>query len=353
MRRMFVSMIVPPRGQRTLPTLPGLTLIVMAIGIGMAAYNASSNILFIALSLLLSSLIASGILSWLNFRGVCWRLLIDPPYRAGESCHVRVEIRNHKRFLPTYAIGFQVETTRSRRREVLMLTKRLEPGGEVQLDFTFMPEGRGVETVKLTRVISHFPFGFLRKTIPGLAMQEIMVWPQRVAYRFDHLGTAQRHFSGDALNKPGHGSEVINLRDYRHGDSHRQIHWKASARLRTLVVQQFAAEHHAGFVIEVNSDKRVWVDDAQFELLCSFVSSLAEDLFRMDQLHGVRINGAAYQKVARRADVDFFQDQLATLERVGDNGRSLSARGRSIVTFEPNPDSGIHAFIGGKKAATA
>ena len=63
--------------------MPGLVLIGLALGIGSAAYNTASNILFITLSLLLACLILSGVMSWLNLRGVCWRLLLQPPAARG------------------------------------------------------------------------------------------------------------------------------------------------------------------------------------------------------------------------------------------------------------------------------
>lgn len=351
--RLLMSLVIPPRGQRILPTLTGYTMIVMAIGLGMAAYNASSNILFIALSLLLASLIVSGILSWLNFRGICWRVLTEPPFRAGEECHVRIEVRNNKKLLPSYALSFQVEAHEAGVKTLLTLGKRLEPGGEMQLDFSFVPEKRGVENFRVSGVVSQFPFGFLRKTLPGGPAEELMIWPTRTTYRFSHAGSSMLQFSGTALNRPGSGSEVIDLREYRQGDSHRQIHWKASARLRTLVVQQFGAEHLSGFTLEVHSEQAVWEDDDQFELLCSLASSMADDLFLEERLHAVRVNGGPFQKITRRSEVDFFQDQLASLKRVEENSCSLSSRGRSIVTFEPVLGGGIHAFVGGQKAATA
>ena len=48
------SIIHPQRGHRILPTVPGVVLIALCLGLGTAAYNTSSNILFITLSLLLS-----------------------------------------------------------------------------------------------------------------------------------------------------------------------------------------------------------------------------------------------------------------------------------------------------------
>src|SRR5258707_155834 len=100
------SLVYPRRGQRTLPTIPGTMLISLSIGIGTAAYNSSSNILFITLSLLLTCLILSGVLSWLNMRGVLWRLQLAPPLRAGHDTIVTLELRNAKAFLPTYGLWF-------------------------------------------------------------------------------------------------------------------------------------------------------------------------------------------------------------------------------------------------------
>lgn len=346
------ALIIPPKGQRILPTLTGYVLIVIAIGLGMAAYNAASNILFIALSLLLASLIVSGILSWINFHGISWRILADPPFRAGEECHVRIEIKNTKKYLPTYALTLLVEAVQTRARKPLRLGQRLDPQGTVQLDFCFTPEERGRETVRIAGVVSQFPFGFLRKTLGGNSSAEMIIWPRRVSYRFKHGGAAVTQLSGRALSKPGHGSEFFNLRAYRSGDSHRQIHWKASARLQNLVVQQFSAENHTGFVFCVQTPAELWADRAQFEKLCSLVSSMAEDLFRLELLHGARINSEPQQRIARRADLEFFQDQLATLERVPNNQTGMMFSGNSVVTFEPNPGAGINAYVGGQKAAT-
>ena len=55
--RFLLSLIIPPKGQKVVPTKAGVVLIVIALGIGVAAYNTSSNILFITLSLLLSTII--------------------------------------------------------------------------------------------------------------------------------------------------------------------------------------------------------------------------------------------------------------------------------------------------------
>ena len=57
-------------------TLTGWCLIVVSLGLGVAAYNTASNILFLTLSLLLSSLILSGVLSLINFKKLRWELRV-------------------------------------------------------------------------------------------------------------------------------------------------------------------------------------------------------------------------------------------------------------------------------------
>src|ERR1700712_147128 len=96
------SMVFPAKRHRISPTVPGVFLMFLAMGIGSAAYNTASNILFITLSLLLACLLLSGLLSWFNFSGVCWRLLPQGPWRAGHEAIVAVEIQNRKHWLPTY-----------------------------------------------------------------------------------------------------------------------------------------------------------------------------------------------------------------------------------------------------------
>ena len=68
----------------------------------------ASNILFITLSLLLTCLILSGVMSWLNLRGACWRLLLQPPSRAGQKTPVTLELWNRKALLPTYGLWFEL-----------------------------------------------------------------------------------------------------------------------------------------------------------------------------------------------------------------------------------------------------
>ena len=61
------NLFVSPKGQRVVPTSSGMVLIVVGLCIGLAAYNTENNILFAAFSIVIASLILSGIVCWVNF----------------------------------------------------------------------------------------------------------------------------------------------------------------------------------------------------------------------------------------------------------------------------------------------
>ena len=379
------SLIYPQRGHRTLPTIPGVVLIGLSFGIGTAAYNSSSNILFITLSLLLTCLILSGVLSWLNLRGVRWRLQLAPPLRAGHDAVVTLELRNQKRFLPTYGLWFefagrpkqamegwraestvtakgidvraafaQADAEESRGR--VALTNRLDPRGEGRVEWVVRPGRRGRLGVELVSVGSLFPFGFLRKDIgTGLAVDTI-VWPAPVEYRRYGVTAVRRLAGGERVARAGSSGDLLALRRYGAGDSHRMIHWKASARVRTLLVRQFAAEQAEGYSIWLRTDAGLWPRPEQFELLISFGATLAEDLFRRGQLRDVAIDAEPPAAVRGVHDLELWLNRLALARPAVATARmsdEVTVSRQNVMTFVPEGARGVAAYVDGQRAASA
>jgi uncharacterized protein (DUF58 family) len=377
------SLIYPQRGQRTLPTIPGMVLIALSLGIGTAAYNSSSNILFITLSLLLACLSLSGVLSWLNLRGVQWRLQVTPPLRAGHDTVVALEVRNRKRFLPTYGLWFEllarpVEDSAGQRAEStwtargsevraafaradsaekrgrLALPTRLDPGGETRLEWVIKPEQRGRFRIELVSVGSLFPFGFLRKDIGTYVMAETVVWPAPVEYRRHAVAVARRSIGGERVPRAGAGGDLLALRRYTSGDSHRLIHWKASARTGTLLVRQMAAETAEGYSVWLRTDAGIWSRPEQFELLIGFTATLAEDLFRAGRLLNVAIDAELPTPVRRIHDLELLLNKLAVARPLPEptvGGEYVAAK-QNVITFEPEGARGVAAFVDAQKMAS-
>ena len=358
-RTLLWALLFPPRGHRIVPTLTGVLLIAVSLGIGTAAYNTANNILFITLSLLLSCLVLSGVMSWLNLRGVAWRLHAAGPWRAGQTQLAALELRNTKTLLPTYGLWFDLAAAGLPERRHLGI--RLDPGTSTRLEWPVKAVRRGLLRVELRAVGSLFPFGFLHKSVMSELAREVLVWPAPVEYRRHLGGQAWRAtFSQGEVNRAGHGGDLFALRRYAPGDSPRLVHWKATARLRQILVRQFSAEGMEGFVLHVDGDAAVWPRPEQFELALGLAATLAEDLFKQERLQAVRINDEAPQTVRRLRDVEQFLDRLALLEPAeraarrgeGEN-RAPAPSARRVLSIEPQGARGVAAILDGKPAATA
>lgn len=375
-------LVYPPRRHRVAMTLPGLFLMLLAVGIGTAAYNTASNILFLTLALLLACLLLSGLLSWVNFRGVSWRLQAGGPWRAGHEATVTVEVRNAKAWLPTYGLWFEL-TARPRRaleapapaegkvravlaaaeREVARgrraLRERLEPGGGATVEWGHRPTRRGEAVVELAGVGSLFPFGFLQKSLRVGPRPVVVVWPAQVDYQWRGAAAARLGAAGRRLPRAGNGEELLALRAYAPGDAHGLIHWKASARAGRMLVRQFAAESVEGFGLVLETPAEAWPRPEQFELLCSFAGTLAEDLFAAGRLRGVQFNGGPWLATRRVRDLEEVLDRLARLAPGADAagaeraGETPPAGARHRITFAPEGGRGVTALLHGEPAATA
>jgi uncharacterized protein (DUF58 family) len=385
-RRILWNLVWPRRHERIQPTVSGVVLIGLSFGIGTAAYNSASNILFIALALLLSCLILSGVLAWLNIRRLDWQLEIEPPLRAGQEAEVGLVLRNAKAFMPTYALWFEFaagavergaparpESTitakgidvwaalkraeESQQQGTVHLRSRLDPGGTTRLGWMFTPSRRGLIRIELRGVGSLFPFGFLRKFSGTGLRREIPVWPAPVEYRRFAGGSARRPEGEMRQARAGNEGEMIALRQYESGDSHRLIHWKASARSRELLIRQFSSQNSDACSMLLKTDAAVWTRPEQFELLMSFAATLAQDLFRAGRLRSTAIDASRPVAAKRVADLESFLDRLAEAKPTPSPPGAAAAeagQGRTrmnLLTFEPDGPRGVAAFINGSKVA--
>lgn len=346
-------LLVPPAGHKIMPTTAGYALIFVSLGIGTAAYMNSSNILFIALSLLLSALLLSGFLSMLNFKGVSWELFLPPHFRAGDPASIRLELHNEKKMLPTYNLWFNVGSPKMGKQGRLSMSGRLEPRGSYGLDWMFRPLERGRDRLEVSGVESMFPFGFLRKTIGHTTAREIVVWPRRIDYSFTPPPGHSPRFQGESRKRPGSGSELMNLRRYQAGDPQKWVHWKASARLRQLVVRQMAEENRESYLLWLDTATELWTEREAFERCCEFAGSLAEDLFTHDRLLGYAINDEPVVMTKRLHDLHVLLERISTLEPADHPPQSTLASGLSIVSFRPDEKGGVVAYVGSTPAGSA
>lgn len=340
---------------QTRPTMAGAVLFLLSVFVGSAAYQTGSNVLFLALAILLASLLLSGLLCWLNFAETSWELRVPPVMRAGEMATISLILRNGKRFLPTYSLWFNVRAHTNATHERVHLCGRLNPMAETTLSWHFRPRKRGCETLEVRGLETEFPFGFLRKILGEGATVEALVLPARVPYRFRRTtGANPGHGRPFSRRREAPQGELRNLREYVPGDSLKNINWKASARLRTLLVRQDCEDIRAAYTLHLPTGPGVWPDEATFDRACGFAASLLEDLLDEGFVVTLAAGDASPRTLAEPAMKTEGLKHLARLN-AEDPAHALSAEARrhQVVRFAPGPEGTVIATLHGRPAGQA
>ncbi len=103
----------------------------------------------------------------------------------------------------------------------------------------------------------------------------------------DRAGGGQRaHLGGGA------GSEILQLRDYRHGDPLRIIDWKASARRRNLISRELSEERHLEIMIAIDAGRSSALAAGEVDRLGLYVNvaaRLAQRAAEFDDAVGILV----------------------------------------------------------------
>ena len=226
-------------------TREGWLYILGIILISLAALNTGNNLLFLILASLVASILMSGILSSITLSGVAMRLQLPEHIFAGQPIRASIELENEKLTLPSFSLRVEAVQAKNSPQAALLgtplyfpyLAKRGRAHQSVPITFVT----RGVYRQEAFRIVTRFPFGFLQKAHRVDLRTEALVYPSVEPTRefLEILPGLQGAM--ESLAK-GRGQDLYALRDYVPTDSARHVHWKASARLGSLMVREFTRE---------------------------------------------------------------------------------------------------------------
>jgi len=221
--------------------LPGLVFMGLTVLVGVAAANRPNNLLVWIFGALLASVLVSGLISGGMLMGLRARRLDPRRGAVGDPLVLRYAITNRSRIWPTFNLRL-VELpdaggdgpgvpwdAAARASEGWVL--HVGPGDTVHGESVLWPERRGRLRFGRFRVETAFPFGLLRKAVTFTQPSEALVWPRSLPLRPGLLERiAGAGWSGARVaSVPGAGEDFYGMREYRVGDSMRQVAWKRLA----------------------------------------------------------------------------------------------------------------------------
>lgn len=229
-------------------TREGRVFVLTSIGIGLAAVNTGSNMLYLVLGVFLALVIVSGVLSEWMLWHVSVRRLLPARVFAGEPYAVEIELRNERGAYPIVAV--EVEDLRENApADKRCFFLRVAPGGSQVAVYRRTTKSRGALAFSGFRVVTRFPFGFFEKSVAVDAPQELVVYPAIVRDGVSADGSKDAESGAQAVAR-GAGQETLGFREALAGDGVRDIAWKLSARGVGLVAHDRGGALGASDVVE-------------------------------------------------------------------------------------------------------
>jgi uncharacterized protein (DUF58 family) len=143
---------------------------------------------------------------------------------------------------------------------------RLEPGVFADLHYQVKPKERGAHHFEACHLRLTSPLGLWRRNLRGGPETRIRVYPNFAAVRkYAQLATSHRlaQLGIHKKRRRGEGMEFHQLREYREGDSLRQIDWKATSRMRRLISRDYQDERDQQIVFLLDCGRRMRTKDGE------------------------------------------------------------------------------------------
>tara|TARA_B100000315_G_scaffold156954_1_gene145495 strand:- start:4008 stop:5105 length:1098 start_codon:yes stop_codon:yes gene_type:complete len=235
-------------------TREGVFFIILTIGIGFGAINTGINLLYLILAMCLSFIIVSGILSEITLRHLSVTRKIPAEIFAQEPFPVRVEIKNNKKWFPTYSVWLEEDvdfvdshgTPLQIQSDIKNMPKlycyHVKAGELENKNMLCMFPKRGLFKTNGIKISTRYPFGFFIKTALFKKTEERVVYPP--IRDLDGISSQLASIGETISSIKGEGSDIFGFRGFAHGDSSKMIHWKTSAKVNNLMVKEHFMEEN-------------------------------------------------------------------------------------------------------------
>jgi uncharacterized protein (DUF58 family) len=265
----------------------------------------------------------SGILSSLTLAGVELDLQLPEHIFARQTVRGTVQLTNEKQTVPSFSLRVEGVKKKGATDSLVLATPIYFPyiprREAVKQSVPLYFERRGLYRQEALRIVTRFPFGFLQKARRLDIASEALVYPsvEATAEFLEVLPGIQGAI--ESLAK-GRGQDLYALRDYLPTDSARHVHWKASARLGSLMVREFAREDDTRvlLVLDPHSDaagaRANTVAKDQFERTVDLCAAIAWSFYERGALMEFRSSGATVPMGPAAENIFPVLRQLALVE---------------------------------------
>tara|TARA_R110001592_G_scaffold59905_4_gene182066 strand:+ start:18058 stop:19401 length:1344 start_codon:yes stop_codon:yes gene_type:complete len=218
-------------------------------------------VIIIAFVLLLLASIADLALSWLPAR-VEFERKVSANLSLGKIIEVALNFRSQLHY-PLF-VTLRDESPASFYVRDPELVLRIQPGKTSSVVYKVKPTARGEYEFKKLDLQRASIFGLWTINYTLDARSKVRVYPNFAAiagYSLLHADNQTIQLGIKKKARRGEGMDFLQLREYREGDSLRQIDWKASSRFQKLISQEYQDARDQQVLVMLDSGRRMRAQD--------------------------------------------------------------------------------------------
>lgn len=186
----------------------------------------------------------SGVLGWLNIRGMQLRLDLPDEIYAGLETLVTVRLANGKRRLPSFLIRVRL-LDRTADFDILGC------GEEGSNSFIFTFRERGEHLIAGAEIASPFPINFFVRSRRIAVNHRLVVFPAPLSAPLPAGYLAAERSGALADQAKGYEGDVAKISDYTGAEPLKLVHWRLSAKHDELKVKELTATSREPVVLDL------------------------------------------------------------------------------------------------------
>lgn len=313
----------PPRRIRLTPD--GWKFLIITFLLGFAAINTGTNALYLLASMLLSLIIASGILSDIAIRNLKITLYAPRYIFARQNAPITVKVFNNKKKISSYLINIKP----GKKSNPELFYSEIAPCEEKERILFKTFEKRGYNNLQGYILSTFYPFSLFEKYTPYPEITRVVVFPaiRDVKGILKETGGLKPESNKYNRQFSEQAEEFQQVRDYIPSDSSRVIYWKKSTQ--KLMSKKFETNPYTRYSIIF--DRSCGAEDSvEFETNIELAASVAYYLAKNNMAFSFYSQGFEIKETNGEKDIEKILEWLALTTPLETDAETIMANGNSV-----------------------
>lgn len=187
----------------------------------------------------------SGLLGWLNIRGLKLEVAVPDEIYRGLTTLVSLRLVNGKRFFPSFLLQVRIFGK-------TVAVNLINRGGAESASLLHVFAERGVQTVPFGEICSPFPINFFVRCRRAAVEERFLVFP--APHPCGSGGILDTALKSGELPTPfkGYEGDIARIADYTGSEPLKLIHWRLSAKHEAFKVKELTATAQEPVILDLD-----------------------------------------------------------------------------------------------------